>query len=128
MSLARSFKELVVWQNAMDLAMHVFEVSKEFPVEERYSLTDQMRRSSRSIATNIAEAWRKRRYVAAFKSKLSDSEGEAAETQTWVELARRCDYLPQQIADELDRRAEEILGQLATMVDGAESWCKSSRN
>ena len=85
----RSFKDLRVWQNAMDLAMLVFELSKRFPVEERYSLTDQIRRASRSVASNIAEAWRKRRYPAAFIAKLSDSESEAAETQTWTEFARR---------------------------------------
>jgi len=73
----------------MDLAMLVFELSKRFPVEERYSLTDQIRRASRSVASNIAEAWRKRRYPAAFIAKLSDSESEAAETQTWTEFARR---------------------------------------
>ena len=84
----RSFKELRVWQGAMDLAMKVFEVSRGFPAEERYSLTDQLRRSSRSVAANISEAWRKRRYEAAFVAKLSDSESEAAETQTWVEVAR----------------------------------------
>src|SRR5690348_15134179 len=89
----RSFKDLRVWQNAMDLAMLVFELSKRFPVEERYSLTDQIRRASRSVASNIAEAWRKRRYPAAFIAKLSDSESEAAETQTWTEFARRCGYL-----------------------------------
>jgi len=77
----------------MDLAMLVFELSKRFPVEERYSLTDQIRRASRSVASNIAEAWRKRRYPAAFIAKLSDSESEAAETQTWTEFARRCGYL-----------------------------------
>src|SRR5438105_14677511 len=88
----RSYKELRVWKNAMDLAMIVFQQSKGFPPEEKYSLTDQIRRSSRSVATNIAEGWKKRRYVAAFVSKLNDSEGEAAETQNWVEFARRCTY------------------------------------
>jgi four helix bundle protein len=90
MAAIRSFKELRVWQNAMDLAMRVFELTKKFPVEERYSLTDQVRRSSRSVASNTAEAWRKRRYPAAFVAKLNDSEGEGAETQTWIEFARRC--------------------------------------
>lgn len=82
MASIRSFKELRVWQNAMDVAMRIFELTKSFPAEERYSLTDQMRRSSRSVAANITEAWRKRRYPAAFVSKLSDAESEAAETQT----------------------------------------------
>jgi four helix bundle protein len=84
----RSYKELRVYQAAMDAAMRIFELSKRFPVEERYSLTDQMRRSSRSVCTNIAEAWRKRRYPAHFVSKLSDSEGEADETRVWIEKPR----------------------------------------
>ena len=83
----RSFKELRVWQNAIDSAMIVFELSKRFPVEERYSLTDQFRRSSRSVAANISEAWRKRRYPAAFVSKMNDAEGEAADAEG---PGRRC--------------------------------------
>ena len=86
----RSFKELRVWQNAVDAAMIVFELSKRFPVEERYSLTDQFRRSPRSVAANLSEAWRKRRHPAAFLSKLNDAEGEAAESQTWIEPALHC--------------------------------------
>ena len=112
MAVIKSFKELRVWQGAMDVAMKVFELSKRFPAEERYSMTDQIRRSSRSIAANISEAWRKRRYPAAFVSKLSDAETEAAETQTWIEFARRCTYLNAQDADELDQHYEGILGQL----------------
>jgi four helix bundle protein len=121
--MATSFKELRVWQNAMDLGMEVFELTKSFPVEERYSMTDQVRRSSRSIATNIAEAWRKRRYVASFVSKLSDSEQEAAETQTWAEFARRCGYCNDQIAASLDERCEEIPASLNTMIRDADRWC-----
>src|SRR5438046_10331597 len=100
--VARSFKELRVWQNAMDMAMQIFELSKKFPAEERYSLTDQIRRFSRSVATNIAEAWRRRRYVAAFASKLNESETESAETQTWIEFARRCHYWDDQTCADLD--------------------------
>ncbi len=81
--LARSFKDLRVYQVAFETAMRIFEVSKRFPIGERYSLTDQIRRSSRSICANIAEAWRKRRYVNSFVSKLSDADTEAAETQVW---------------------------------------------
>ena len=83
----RSYKELRVYQAAMDAAMKIFELSKRFPVEEKYSLTDQMRRSSRSVCTNLGEAWRKRRYPAHFVSKMSDSEGEAEETRVWIEIA-----------------------------------------
>lgn len=125
MGLAQSFKELRVWQNAMNLAMRVFELTKDFPAAERYSLTDQIRRASRSVPANISEGWRKRRYVAAFRSKLNDAEGEAAETQTWVEVALRCGYLPPATAEELDARCEEILRQLATMIHDADRWCNA---
>jgi len=118
----RSFKELRVWQNAMDAAMVAFEVSKRFPVEERYSLTDQFRRSSRSVASNIAEAWRKRRYVAAFVSKLNDAEGEAAESQTWVEFALRCRYFTAEEAQDLDQRYELVLSQLVAMIEKPNDW------
>src|SRR5437899_2309846 len=111
-----SFRELRVWQNAMDAAVRIFEISKRFPPEERYSLTDQIRRASRSVASNIAEAWRKRRYPAAFVSKLSDSEGEAAESQTWIEFALRCKYIKLDEAIDLDKRYENILGQLVNMI------------
>ncbi len=85
MSNIRHFRELRVYQNAMEAAMQVFELTKAFPVEEKYSMTDQMRRSSRSVCANLAEAWRKRRYKNAFVAKLSDAESEACETQVWVE-------------------------------------------
>jgi four helix bundle protein len=123
MAAATTFKELRVWQNAMDVAMTIFELSKRFPPEERYSLTDQARRASRSVASNTAEAWRKRRYVAAFVSKLNDAEGEAAETQTCIEVGRRCGYIPDSTASELDLQCEAILAQLATMIRDANSWC-----
>lgn len=122
MGSIRSFKELRVWQNAMDAAMIVFEKSKCFPIEERYSLTDQFRRSSRSVASNIAEAWRKRRYAAAFVSKLNDAEGEAAESQTWAEFALRCGYLTAKEAQDLDHRYELILGQLVAMIEKPSDW------
>ncbi len=89
----RSYKELRVYKAAMEAAMKIFELSKRFPPEERYSLTDQMRRASRSVCSNLGEGWRKRRYPAHFISKLSDSEGEAEETRVWVEFAYRCRYL-----------------------------------
>ena len=122
MANIRSFKELRVWQNAMDLAMIVFELTKKFPTEERYSLSDQFRRASRSVASNTAEAWRKRRYPAAFVAKLNDAEGEAAETQTWIEFSRRCGYLAPKDAEDLDRRCEEILGQLVKMIERPGDW------
>lgn len=102
--------------------MQVFELTKKFPAEEKYSLTDQIRRSSRSVPANISEAWRKRRYSAAFVSKLSDSEGEAAETQTHIEVALRCKYLTPQDAASLDQACEEILAMLTDMASHPEQW------
>ncbi|MFN6560408.1 MAG: four helix bundle protein [Nostoc sp. ChiSLP01] len=118
----RSFKELRVWQNAINVAMKIFELTKNFPIEERYSLTDQIRRSSRSVAANISESWRKRRYPAAFISKLSDAETEAAETQTWIEIATRCGYLSKEQAFDLDRQCEELLSQIVAMISHPEQW------
>ena len=93
--------ELDVYKKAFKVAMDLFQASKKFPVEERYSLTDQVRRSSRSVCANLAEAWRKRRYPAAFKSKLNDSESEAAETQVWIQFAVECEYLKRDLARQL---------------------------
>src|SRR5439155_13259469 len=94
----RSHVELDVYRGAFDAAMEIFRVSKSFPKEQTYSLTGQIRRSSRSVCANLAEAWRKRRYEAAFISKLSDAEAEAAETQVWLEFAVNCEYLDRQQA------------------------------
>src|ERR1044071_9467478 len=99
----RSYKELRVYQSAIDAAMRIFEITKGFPREERYSMVDQMRRASRSVCSNIGEAWRKRRYPAHFSSKLSDSEGEAEETRVWLDLALRCKYISDNEAAELDQ-------------------------
>ncbi len=86
----------------MDAAMKIFEITREFPSEEKYAMVDQMRRSSRSVCANLAEAWRKRRYRAAFIAKLSDAESEACETQVWIEFVRKCEYLDDDISKELD--------------------------
>ncbi|MFQ5593085.1 MAG: four helix bundle protein [Anaerolineae bacterium] len=94
--------------------MRIFEVSKRFPREETYSLTDQIRRASRSVCTNIAEAWRKRRYEAAFVSKLNDAEAEAAETQTWLDFVVECNYLPRETGEELQRTYDYVIGKLST--------------
>ena len=128
MANIRSFKELRVWQNSIDIAMIIFDITKSFPVEERYSLTDQIRRSSRSVAANITEGWRKRRYPAAFVSKLNDAESEAAETQTWIEIALRCGYLTQEEALNLDQRCEEVLSQLVAMISHPEKWTIKSNS
>src|SRR5438094_176076 len=112
MSLVRHYRELDVYQNAMNLAMKVFELTKHWPSEERFNLIDQIRRSSRSVCTNLAEAWRKRRYKAAFVAKLSDSETEAAETQVSIEIALRCGYCDEATFREIDESYEKVLGQI----------------
>lgn len=122
-----SHRELEVWREAMDLAMEVFILSKAFPIDERYSLTDQVRRSSRSVAANLAEAWRKRRYEAAFVSKLNDAEGEAAETQTHLEVALRCGYLSASQAAALDGCYETLLARIVTMSLHPEKWVLSRK-
>lgn len=114
--------DLDVYTKAFQTAMDIFHLSKEFPKEETYSLTDQIRRSSRSVCANLAEAWRKRRYEAAFISKLSDSESEAAETQVWIEFAVRCGYLDRDGGTPLYQSYEEILKMLVTMINNPQSW------
>lgn len=115
-------QELDVYKKAFETAMAIFELSKSFPKEETYSLTDQIRRSSRSVCANLAEAWRKRRYEAAFVAKLNDSEGEAAETQTWIEFAVACRYVDRDIARGLYKSYDEVIGKLVTMIIKPEQW------
>ncbi len=102
--------------------MRIFEITKTFPAEERFSMVDQMRKSSRSACSNIGEAWRKRRYQAHFASKLSDSEGEAEETRVWVELASRCGYISKDVEEELEPTYDGIIGQLVRMIEAPEQW------
>ena len=118
----KSYRDLRVFQTAMDAAMEIFELTKRFPAEEKFSMVDQMRRSSRSVPTNIAEAWRKRRYKAAFIAKLSDSESEACETQVWIEFARRCGYMEDSTCNRLDGTYEQIMGQIVKMIIDADKW------
>ncbi len=115
-------QDLEVYKKAFEAAMRIFEISKNFPKEETYSLTDQMRRSSRSVCANTAEAWRKRRYQAAFVSKLNDAEGEAAETQTWLEFAVRCGYLEKEVGRILFKIYDEVISMLVTMINHPEAW------
>lgn len=122
-----SYRELRVYQAAIEAAMKIFELTKTFPKEEIYSMTDQMRRSSRSVCSNIGEAWRKRRYKAAFIAKLNDSETEATETQVWLELAFRSGYISQEINDELFAEYESIIAQLVVMINQPEKWIISPR-
>ena len=117
-----SYRELGVYQGAMETAMEIFQLTKNFPAEEKYSMVDQIRRSSRSVCANIAEAWRKRRYKAAFIAKLNDAESEACETQVWLEFANRCNYLNATTTDKLDTTYNQIISQLVRMIDEADKW------
>lgn len=122
-----NYKELKVYQNAMDTAMEVFQFTKTFPQEEKYSMTDQIRRSSRSVCANIAEAWRKRRYKAAFIAKLSDAESEACETQVWIEFAYKCGFIDKRLKDTLDDIYEHIISQLVIMIEESDKWLIKSK-
>jgi four helix bundle protein len=117
-----SHKELEVYKLAFKLAIEIFKLTKEFPKEEKYSLTDQIRRSSRSVCSNLAEAWRKRRYERAFIAKLSDAEGEAAETQTWLDFSEDCSYLSKEACDELSKQYERVIDMIVKMVKSPEKW------
>lgn len=119
----KDYKELRVYRLAFESAMQIFQFSKRWPAEEKYSLTDQIRRSSRSVCTNIAEAWRKRRYEAAFVSKLSDSDGEAAETEVHLDFALSCGYLLDHEHKKLRDHYDHICRQLTNMMNQSSSWC-----
>jgi four helix bundle protein len=118
----KGHRDLKVYQLAYKLAMEIFNAGKSFPKEEKYSLTDQIRRSSRSIAANIAEGFRKRQYPKMFVSKLADSDGEAAETQVWLDFARDCEYLPLERHTELIKGYEEVGKMLGTMMSMPEKF------
>jgi four helix bundle protein len=111
------FKELRVYQLAFTTAMEIFRCSRSFPNEERYSLTSQIRRSSRSVAANIAEGYRKRQYPAMFSSKLADADAEATETTVWLDFARDCGYLGPEVHHQLRKACEEIGRMLHTMIN-----------
>ncbi|MDP6490854.1 MAG: four helix bundle protein [Kiritimatiellia bacterium] len=112
----RSAKELDVYQLAYELSMEIFEISKKWPVEERYSLTDQIRRSSRSVCANLREAWAKRRYEAHFTSKLSDCDGENGETDTWLDYARDCGYISTEKHKDLASKCASVGAMLGSMI------------
>ncbi|HBL14635.1 MAG TPA: four helix bundle protein [Cyanobacteria bacterium UBA11162] len=118
----KTHRDLDVYQMAFDAAMEIFELSKKFPVEEKYSLTDQIRRSSRSVCANLAESWRKRRYQAAFIAKLSDAEAEAAETQTWIQFAIKCQYLDLETGRKQYSTYNSILGMLVNLIHNSAKW------
>jgi four helix bundle protein len=116
MPTPQGFRDLKVYQLAYQLAMEIFRESRSFPPEEKYALTDQIRRSSRSVASNIAEGYRKKRYPKMFVSKMADADGEATETQVWLDFARDCGYLPKQVQERLTSGYEEIGRMLGRMI------------
>jgi len=120
--LIQSHRDLHVWQEAFRLAQRIFDLTRHFPAEERYSLTDQVRRSSRSVAANLAEAWIKRRYKAAFLLKLNDAMAEAAETQTWLEIAHGCGYLDGPSFETPYTDCNNVIGKLVNMSRRADDW------
>ncbi|VTT98095.1 s23 ribosomal protein : S23 ribosomal protein OS=Cyanothece sp. (strain PCC 7424) GN=PCC7424_2487 PE=4 SV=1: 23S_rRNA_IVP [Gemmataceae bacterium] len=122
MSKVTTHLDLDVYKKAFESAMLIFRLSKAFPKEETYSLTDQVRRSSRSVCANLAEAWRKRRYEAAFIAKPSDVEAEAAETQVWLEFAVKCEYMPKDEAANLYQSYHEVLRTVVGMINHPETW------
>jgi four helix bundle protein len=127
MDKIQTHRDLEVYRKAFEAAMGIFDLSKSFSPEERYSLTDQIRRSSRSVCANLAEAWRKRRYEAAFISKLCDAESEAAETQVWLEFAVKCEYLDRESAKKLYQSCDQVIGTLVGMINHPETWIISPK-
>lgn len=124
--MTMDYKDLTVFKKGFDLAMTIFEESNKFPIEERYSLTDQIRRSSRSVCVNIAEGYRKRQYPAHFKSKMSDADMENAETQTWLLFAFSCNYISSHLLQKSEKQSEEIGRLHSHMIQNPESYNQSS--
>jgi len=122
MEFIKSHRELKVYKKAFEKAMQIFEITKEFPKEETYSLTDQIRRSSRSVCSNISEAFRRRKYPKSFSSKLNESEAEAAETQNWLDFAKACHYIIEETHAEICNSYDEIIGMLVNMQKHPEKW------
>lgn len=121
--LIRHFRELIVYQKTFEAAMKIYNITKTFPVEERYSLVDQIRRSSRSVCANLAEGWRKRRYEAVFKNKITDSMQEASETQCWLEFSSTCKYIDKDTFTNLDNEYEQIIAMLNSMEMNSSKFC-----
>ena len=123
----RHFRDLDVYRRAFDAAMKIFELTKTFPSDERFSMVDQMRRASRSVCSNIAEGWRKRRYISVFRNKMTDAMQEASETQCWLEFACACRYITDDVFQNLDAEYEGIIGMLSSMEMKSEKFCYVER-
>lgn len=125
-SQIKSVRDLEVYKLAFKTAMEIYELSKKFPSDEKYSLTDQVRRSSRSVCTCLAEGWRKRKYEKVFINKLSDSAQEAAESQTWLEFALACKYIDEVQFKDFDEKYEHVFAMLYTMEEKVDCFCIKS--
>lgn len=123
MNFYRGYRDLKVYQLAYQLALEIYEITKSFPKEEKYSLTDQIRRSSRSIPTNLAEAWKKRRYEKAFISKLIDCSGEAVETEVWIDFSKDFGYISVEMHTDLRDRYDEVNKMMYGMIEKADKFC-----
>jgi len=121
--MVTNFKDLIVYRKAHNLAMKIFELSQKFPKEEKYSLTDQMRRSSRSVSSCIAESWAKRLYIKAFVNKLTDSLGEEFETEDWLDYSIDCKYITNEEYQEITMEYQEVHKMLISMINNPEKWC-----
>ena len=119
----KHFRDLEVYQKAFKAAMRIYEITKSFPADEKYSLVDQIRRSSRAVCSNLAEAWRKRKYEAVFKNKLTDSMQEASETQSWLEFSLACKYIEKRVFEDLDTEYEGIILMINAMEKNAQKFC-----
>jgi four helix bundle protein len=123
MSQIKGFRDLIVYQKAYKLAMELFEISKSFPKEEKYSLTDQIRRSSRSVTSNLAEAWARKHYIKSFVNKLTDSLGEEYETEVWLDYSRDTKYITIDKHSELINEYDEVRKMLISMINNPDKWC-----
>ena len=124
MNYVKSFRNLEVYKLVREVSKEIFMLSKEFPVEEKYSLTDQIRRSSRSVGAQIAEAWGKRKYENHFISKLTDSDSEQLETQHWIEISEECNYINFDTAKNLLQKCESVGRMIQSMIDKSSTFCK----
>jgi four helix bundle protein len=124
MEYVKSYRDLEVYKLSREVGKEIFSLTKKFPSEEKYSLTDQIRRSSRSVGAQIAEAWGERRYEMHFISKLTDSDAEQLETQHWLEVSAECQYLSSYDAENILHKCESIGKMLQKMIDKASSFCK----
>jgi len=125
---AGSFRDLTAYKKAFVLAMDIFTLSKKFPAEEKYSLTDQVRRSSRSVCSNIGEAYRKRKYQAHFVSKATDADMENTETRVWLDFSLACGYIVKEVWDDLESKSEEVGKLLNHMIENPEKYLRKQNS